>query len=108
MPTTHHVTDGSANLFPNYFGIPFTVPASDVIFAVTSTTGDTFNAGIFTAADWAVYSTGGAGTHPWAVHSHTSTAQDNINLAAGSYVLGLYCTNVIQRCSAGYAIDALY
>ena len=106
-PTIHSITSGSAPLFSNFYGVPFTVPASRAGYAASSP-GDNFNVGIFTAADWAIYSNGGAGARSYAFRENVRTANELAEVPAGNYVLGFYCTNLIQRCAVTYAINAYY
>lgn len=109
-PTTHDLGSGTAPLFSNFYGFPFSVPASSIVaYSVTSgTTGDTFDVGIFSAADWAVYMGGGAGARAYAVHGMTSIVTDSATIPAGSYYLGFRCRNLVQRCQVSYAINARY
>jgi hypothetical protein len=102
------VTSGTASLFSNFQGIPFTVPAGSVGYAVNSPSGDTFNVGIFTPADWAIYSNRGAGARSYAFRDNVANANEGAAVPAGSYYLGFYCRNLIQRCTVTYAIAAVY
>lgn len=107
-PSTHTVASGMSPLFPNFYGVPFTVPAGTVGFAASSAGGDTFDVGVFTAASWATYSSGGAGALVYAQRARTSRADGAASLPAGNYVLGFYCRNLIERCSVLYAVSASY
>lgn len=106
-PSIHSITSGTAPLFSNFYGVPFTVPASRAGYAASSP-GDNFNVGIFTVADWAIYSNRGAGARAYALRENVRTANELAEIPAGNYVLGFYCTNVIQRCAVTYAITAYY
>lgn len=108
-PSLHEIASGRPPLFSGYYGIPFTLPTTALVaYAAQSTSGDTFSVGIFDESNWAVFRTGGTGARAWAPHSSTSIASDTTTLSAGTYYLGFYCTNVIQRCQLGYAINATY
>nr|MBK7066163.1 hypothetical protein [Deltaproteobacteria bacterium] len=68
---------------------------------------DTYNVGIFTVAEWSNYSAGGQ-ARAFAFRENVRTATEVADLPAGSYVLGFYCRNLIQRCDVTYALNANY
>lgn len=106
-PTTHDTASGRTPLFSNFYGVPFTVPAATTGYAVSSPT-DTFNVGIFTAAEWTNYSAGGQG-RAYIFRENIRTANEvGPMLPAGNYVLGFYCRNVIERCIVTYAVSSYY
>lgn len=96
-----------APLFSNFYGVQFTVPAAAVAYAASSP-GDTFNVGIFTPVDWAIYSNRGSGAQAYAGRQNVRSANEGASLPAGTYYLGFYCTNLIERCAVTYAITAVY
>jgi hypothetical protein len=108
-PTVHTVAlRVSPPLFYSY-SFSFSMPTQAfVAYDALSTDGDTFNVGIFTPDDWAVYANGGSGARVWAPHYKTSTVTDGANLPAGNYVLGFACTNLIERCAVRFSISAAY
>jgi len=109
-PTVHTVAFRvSPPLFWSSYGFSFSVPAQAfVAYDALSTAGDTFNVGIFTPSDWAVYANGGSGAEVWAPHYKTSIVTDGTSLPAGDYVLGFVCTNLLERCAVRFSISASY
>ena len=111
-PTTHAIGSGSTDLWAagTAYGIgPFSVPAATVSYSVSTTTGDTFDVQIMSAANWSVYSTGGSGAHAFGIHNNVSIASDSVAVPADSYYLAFRCDNVIERCQVtSYTIAATY
>lgn len=106
-PTTHDAASGRTPLFPSFYGVPFTVPASTMGYAVSSPS-DTFNVGIFTAAEWTNYAAGGQ-ARAYILRENIRTASEVAPpLPAGNYVLGFRCRNLIERCIVTYAVTAYY
>lgn len=77
--------------------------ASNVAFTATSATGDVFDVGILTAADWATWS-GGGGPVGWVFYYAVSTASDHVYLGPGDYVLGFRCRSPRGRCTISNSI----
>jgi hypothetical protein len=109
-PTDHTLASGASPLFNDFYGVPFSVPVpASVGYAAQTTTGDTWDVGIFTASDWAVWMSGGTGARAYAFHMMTSIQNDAAALPAGSYYLGFHCRNLVQRCAVtSYAVVARY
>ncbi len=109
MPTSHVLASGNG-YFGSVFGAPFFLPVTTTVcFSATSSAGDGFNVGIWTATNWSLHITGGSGARVYAQHVDISTATDCVtNLPAGSYHLGFDCTNWIQNCAVTYAVTATY
>lgn len=105
-PTSHDLGAARLPLFTGFRGVTFTVPAARAAYSVSSP-GDTYNVGIFTAAEWSNYSAGGQ-ARAFAFRENVRTATEVADLPAGSYVLGFYCRNLIQRCDVTYALNANY
>ena len=109
MPTSHVLASGNG-YFGSVFGAPFFLPVTTTVcFSATSSAGDGFNVGIWTATNWSLHITGGSGARVYAQHVDISNATDCVtNLPAGSYYLGFDCTNWIQNCAVTYAVTATY
>lgn len=105
-PTNHTIGAERLPLFSGYRGVTFTVPAAIVAYNVTSP-GDTYNVGIFTAAEWTNYAAGGT-ARAYALRDNVRTAAETATLPAGNYVLGFRCRNLIERCDVTYALGANY
>ena len=106
-PVDHSIVTATAPLFSNFYGVPFTVPASLVSYAAQSTS-DTFDVAVFTVDNWAIYSNGSTGSVAYLSHARTARISDAGSLPAGNYVLGFYCRNLIERCSVSYSLGASY
>lgn len=106
-PVDHSIVTATSPLFSNFYGVPFTVPASLVSYAAQSTS-DTFDVAVFTVENWAIYSSGGTGSVAYLSHARTARISDAGSIPAGNYVLGFYCRNLVQRCSVSYSLGAAY
>lgn len=105
-PTNHVIGAERLPLFSGFRGVTFTVPAAIVAYNVTSPS-DTYNVGIFTAAEWTNYAAGGQ-ARAFASRENVRNAAETATLPAGNYVLGFYCRNLIERCDVTYALGANY
>lgn len=106
-PVDHSIVTATSPLFSNFYGVPFTVPASLVSYAAQSTS-DTFDVAVFTVDNWAIYSNGGTSSVAYLSHARTARISDAGSIPAGNYVLGFYCRNLVQRCSVSYSLGASY
>ena len=106
--TSHTLGSGVLPLFSTYGYFRFTIPTQAAVgFSTTSSAGDTYNVAIFTPTDYVTYSTGRT-ANAWAPHQNVTTVSDAAVLPAGTYYLGFYCTNLVERCAVSYSVVANY
>jgi hypothetical protein len=107
--TDHDLGSGTMPLFSTYAAHPFNVPVNALVsYGVSSGSSDTYNVGIFTSANWTIYSSGATGAMAWAYHANITMGGGSAMLPAGSYYLGFYCTNLVERCNVSYSVHAVY
>lgn len=108
MPTDHTLGQGSLPLFGTHHAVTFSIPvAATVRFDTQTTAGDTYDVGIYDASQWMIRTLGGRAT-AYGYRPSGMSAASEVQLPAGAWMLGFYCTNTIQRCAVRYTLTARY
>lgn len=87
--------------------LPTAAVVTYTIMDRSTTTPDTFDAAIFTDAEF-TYFRNAQPSQGYAPKRSAAPANATGNVPAGTYHLGIRCTNVLENCQFSYAIHAMF
>lgn len=102
-----HVIISSATAFAlagGYSGVFFSLPSPASVRFIASST-RTFQLGVFTTSDWAVFASGQQ-SNSFVLTNPTPSVVERVSLPAGTFTLGFRCTDATDACTIRYSAVA--